>query len=382
MRAFRKQVFEDVLYAQCWEDPAVDRIALEISPADTVFSITSGGCNVLAFLLDNPRKVIALDINPYQNYLLDLKMAAFRTLGYEDLLGFLGVRECFKRMELYERVRSELRKCSKIYWDTQADKIKQGIIHCGRYEKYMALLRTAVTRLMGFQLIQKFFVTEDTLTRAELFQKEWENRRWQLITRILLSRRMMSLLFDKRFFTYVDGDFSFGDHFSGRVRKALVDLPPQHNPFLSYILRGKFDEGALPLYLRAENYPIIRSRLDRITLVFDSCERYFAGLPDSCISKFNFTNIFEWMGEEAFERLLRETCRIGRDGSILTYRNLLVPRERPPRLATRLQPLRSIARRLHARDLSFIYNTYVVERVTKGEHQWATPCERWTAEEI
>ena len=65
----RKKVFEDILYAQCWEDPQIDREAFNIGPDDVVFSITSGGCNVLAFLLDNPRKIIALDLNPYQNSL-------------------------------------------------------------------------------------------------------------------------------------------------------------------------------------------------------------------------------------------------------------------------------------------------------------------------
>ena len=65
-----KKVFQDVLYAQCWEDPQIDREAFNITSDDIVFSITSGGCNVLTFLIDNPKKIIALDLNPYQNYLL------------------------------------------------------------------------------------------------------------------------------------------------------------------------------------------------------------------------------------------------------------------------------------------------------------------------
>ncbi len=56
------KVFRDILYSQCWEDPEMDRIAFKIKPGDTVFSITSGGCNALAFLLDDPEKVICLDM--------------------------------------------------------------------------------------------------------------------------------------------------------------------------------------------------------------------------------------------------------------------------------------------------------------------------------
>jgi len=67
----RKPIFEDVLYASCWEDPQIDRAALQIGAGDTVFSITSGGCNALAFLLDDPARVIALDLNPCQSHLLE-----------------------------------------------------------------------------------------------------------------------------------------------------------------------------------------------------------------------------------------------------------------------------------------------------------------------
>ena len=74
------KVFRDILYAQCWEDPEMDRIAFKIKPDDTVFSITSGGCNAMAFLIDDPQKVICLDMNRYQNYLLSLKINAFKTL--------------------------------------------------------------------------------------------------------------------------------------------------------------------------------------------------------------------------------------------------------------------------------------------------------------
>ena len=99
-----EEIFRDIVYAQCWEDPEIDREAFRIQPDDTVFSITSGGCNTLAFLLDNPRAVYALDVNPSQNYLLDLKMGAFAALPYGEMLELLGVRPSRRRRDLYARV--------------------------------------------------------------------------------------------------------------------------------------------------------------------------------------------------------------------------------------------------------------------------------------
>jgi S-adenosylmethionine-diacylglycerol 3-amino-3-carboxypropyl transferase len=137
----------------------------------------------------------------------------------------------------------------------------------------------------------------------------------------------------------------------------------KENTFLSYILLGRFyDEGHLPVYLRRENFPVIRDRLDRVEIVTDSCEHYFAGLEDSTISKFNFSNIFEWMSPVAFENLLRETVRVARDRAVLTYRNLLVFRERPPSLGGTIRS-RHAWRGAPGSGLSFIYNNYVVEQV-------------------
>ncbi len=369
----RKKVFNDILYSQCWEDPAIDRVAFRIRPDDVVFSITSGGCNVLTFLLDDPRKVIALDFNPYQNYLLELKIAAFKTLSHDELLEFVGVRDSRRRHELYIRVRTALAEPGRSWWDGQQEKIRRGILHCGRYEKYMALLRSSIRRLMGRRLIESFFATDDPQLRAVLFHLKWENVWWRLLTRVLLSRRTMSLLFDKAFFAYLDDSFSFGRHFAARAQHALTTLPCRENYFLSYILLGNFhDERYLPHYLRRENFGTIRNRLDRIQIVSGSCEGFFATLPDCSISKFNFTNIFEWISPAAYEALLKEIVRVARDGAIMTYRNLLVFREHPGSLDDVLHSHPEAAGALHESDLSFIYNNYVIESVVRKDAEWAS----------
>lgn len=373
----RSEVFEDVLYSQCWEDPQIDRRAFAITPDDTVFSITSGGCNVLTFLLDNPQRIIALDVNPYQNYLLDLKIAAFQKLTYDQMLEFFGVRRSESRVLLYLRLRSAMRPESRQYWDAQPKKIAAGVIHCGRYEQYMQLLGACVSLFMGRSLIRKLFEAEDPSWRSYLFHTEWENIWWGFITHILLSRTTMSLLFDSAFFRYVERDFSFGKHFAAKVERAFTELPMKQNYFLSYILLGQFySEEYLPPYLRRENFETIRDRAHRIELVCASCERFFSTLQDSSITKFNFSNIFEWMSVDAFEELLRETWRVARDSAILTYRNLLVPRERPSKLAESILSLKAEAQELHRQDLSFIYNNYVVEQIRKPVCLWNTASKR------
>ena len=376
----RTKVFEDILYAQCWEDPELDRTAFQIAPGDTVFTVTSGGCNALAFLVDGPARVIAVDLNPYQNHLMELKIAAFRLLSYAELLEFTGVRQSHGREAMYQRLRTALPGECLRYWDGQPEKIQQGLIHCGRYERYMGLLRTWTRMLMGPQLIDQFFEEDDPERRAALFHDKWDNAAWKLLTQVLLSRKTMTLLFDGAFFQFVEGDFSFGRHFSSRVEHAMTDLSLKDNPFLSYILLGRYySENHLPTYLRPENFEAVRRGLDRITVHTAACDEYFRTLPDSSISHFNFTNIFEWVPPEVFDGLLRETWRVGKPGAILTYRNLLVHRERPETLSHLFASDREFALKLHDQDRSFVYRNYVVEKVLKEESSCHTPSKKSAA---
>ena len=54
------------MFTQSWEDPACDLAALAVQPGETIFAIISGCDNVLGFLLADPARVIAVDLNPTQ----------------------------------------------------------------------------------------------------------------------------------------------------------------------------------------------------------------------------------------------------------------------------------------------------------------------------
>ena len=80
----------NLVYNTCWEDPRLDRVALDIGPDDNVLVITSAGCNSLDYALAEPNHVNAVDMNPRQNALLDLKMSAIRNLEFDDFFKMFG----------------------------------------------------------------------------------------------------------------------------------------------------------------------------------------------------------------------------------------------------------------------------------------------------
>jgi S-adenosylmethionine-diacylglycerol 3-amino-3-carboxypropyl transferase len=191
----------------------------------------------------------------------------------------------------------------------------------------------------------------------------------------------MSLLFDKDFFKYLEKSISFGKHFENKAKYALTKLAQPGNYFLSYILLGKYyDEQNLPDYLQERNFETIKNRIYKVEVITVNCNLYFNSLRASSISKFNFTNIFEWMSPQDYEDLLWDTIRVSRDHSIITYRNLLVEREHPSSLDKKLNSNKKLAQHLLEKDRSFIYNNYVVEVVEKESGIWNIEPNRLPAE--
>jgi S-adenosylmethionine-diacylglycerol 3-amino-3-carboxypropyl transferase len=353
-----RPVFHSLLFAQSYEDPEIDRLALQIRPEHTVLCITSGGCNALALLLDAPKWLIALDMNPTQNAMLQLKIEGIRGLNYEEYLEVLGIRTSGRRLELYKRL-------SAIpFWDAHPELIERGALHAGRFEQYLGCFRRLVLLCQGRHRIEQLFMPRDRAGREHFYNEEWDTPQWRALFRMFFSRTVLGHLgLDPKFFTFVAGEQSFGDMFLRRVRHALVELPVHENYFVEYILSGTYSR-TFPPYLKRDNFAKLRKLVDRVQVVTDEIGHFLALLPDNTLDRIDFSNIFEWIDLVDCERLLRETVRVCRRGARITYRNLLVHRERPQSLATLIRP-DPMAKELLPRDRAFVYSNFVVEEIVK-----------------
>lgn len=86
------QFAEEYIYAFNWEDPAVDLDILNIKHDDVIVTITSAGDNILDYLSQaRPKRVHAIDLNPNQNHLLELKCASFAAgLSHAEIWSLFG----------------------------------------------------------------------------------------------------------------------------------------------------------------------------------------------------------------------------------------------------------------------------------------------------
>ncbi|KAK4242708.1 hypothetical protein C8A03DRAFT_29139 [Achaetomium macrosporum] len=84
------QFNDEYIYAFTWEDSRVDAELLKLGPDDVVLAITSAGDNILSYAMQSPARIHAIDLNPSQNHLLELKVASFTALPYEDFWKIFG----------------------------------------------------------------------------------------------------------------------------------------------------------------------------------------------------------------------------------------------------------------------------------------------------
>lgn len=355
-------------YSQCWEDPRTLTRALPVNPEDAVLSIASGGDNTLALLLGNPRSITAIDKNPAQIFLTELKMRAIETLEYDDFVDFVGARPCKARHRLYASVRPSLTSNARAYWDTQTSAIQKGVIHCGTFERYFHCFRQVVLPLIHRRKTTRQLLVVPSLDRQRAFYDEvWNNRRWRWLFRVFFSRFMLgSMGRGPATFAYVTrGDV--GAELLRRAERGLTRVSLHDNFFAEYMLTGAYaDWGTAHPYLHASNFQFLKNHVSRVTLVVGDVWEYLKNLPAAAVTKFNLSDIFEYMSEEHFHLVAKEILRVSQEGARVAYWSLFVPRPVPPACAGQMDSQPSETGKLFASSRTFFYGGFHVWRVHKG----------------
>jgi S-adenosylmethionine-diacylglycerol 3-amino-3-carboxypropyl transferase len=362
-------VFSKILYSQAWEDPVVDVEAFGgIGPEDDVFAIGASGDQTLLFATYGPRSITALDFNLTQCVMLELKVRAIERLTWFETLEFLGARPCGARERYYRRLRDALSEKAREFWDGEPETIRRGVIHSGRFENMFRIFRwTLLPLVQSGDTVRRLLRASSLEEQRRIYRERWDNWRWRSLFGVFFNKRVMAALGrSEAHFKYVTLE-SIKEQLLRRVRHVMTEVPVRGNYFVEYILTGEYqDPAGFPEYLREENHAKLRAAADRITIVNDELEHFVQSQADGAFSKFYLSDIFEYMSEAATEQLLRELWRAGRDGAVLSYRNLFAPRSRPESMKEMLEADPDLARRCNLHDRSFFYETHHVERVRRA----------------
>ncbi len=333
-------------------------------------------------LARTPGKVYALDLNPSQLACLELRVAAYRVLAHQELLILIGSRsetavdsskpntavapkaDSYRRA-LYIRCRGLLSLEVRAFWDRNLALVDRGIGSAGKFERYFDIFRRfLLPSVHSGSKVAELLRGGPPEIRQKFYSQRWDTWRWRLLFKIFFSRTVMGRLGrDPSFFHYVQG--SVADRILLRTRHALVELNPAENPYLHWILRGSHGE-ALPFALRPENFSAIRSNLDRLSWRCRNLEGFLQEIGPGMIDCFNLSDIFEYMSDENYHRLLKQIVGAARPGGRLAYWNMLAPRSRPDVMAPQLQSCPERSRELLFRDKAFFYSAFVLEEVLRS----------------
>lgn len=345
-----------LMFTQSWEDPACDLAALQPLAGKRLVAITSGGDNVLGFLLADPAHIVSVDLNPAQGFLVELKMAAFRRLTHDEMLQLLGVRSRARVGALYRAVRGDLSDSARAHWDAHQEWLERGLLVQGGFERYFAMIRRGLRVVVGARRLERLF-TLLPAEQSEFYVREWNTWRWRALIRIGCSKRVLGSRLDPSWFDHAEGVDSFGAHFSRLATHAIAELPARTNYFLAQILLGRYvSEEEVPDYLRPEHFDTIRNRLDRIELVTADVADALAALPAASVDAFALSNVFEYSPVGIFDRARRELLRTARPQARVALRNLLAPRRLADDPAFVVDAV--LSERLRDADRGFIYSRF------------------------
>ncbi|GAB2814057.1 BtaA family protein [Ferruginibacter profundus] len=356
-----------LVFTHNWEDPESDHAALQIKSNDAVMAITSGGCNVLGFLLFDPAVIYSIDINPTQSHLLELKIAAIKHLEFDEFISFMGLTANSNRLQLYDTIKSSLSPAALAFWNRQNKILTNGLIMNGKYEGFIKLAGKFIKLLQGKKRVLGLFKEKTKAEQEIYFDEVWNTRRFHYMFKILFNKKRLAkrgLVAD--YFHFDDGSKSFAESFYNRSKKAFRNIPIKGNYFLSLYLLGKYSNAnEVPSCLLKENFDIIKSRVGRIKIFTAEAQNWIDSIPDKRIDCFALSNICELMSEKDTNRLFASVYRTSRPGARVIFRNLMVPREVPGELKAQIVKNETLSKYIYDNDRSFVYGKVAAYHINK-----------------
>lgn len=355
---------DSVLFSADNEDTRSELSAFGSIEGQRVLAVTAGGGRVLNLLLGRPSSIVAVDLNPAQNALLELKVAAMRELEHAEYLRFLGVRAADDRRQTYQRLRARLSEPVRAFFDREAKRVEAGILYQGRFERFLGIVAN-VARLAGPFGLTRLLSAEDLETQRALVAR-LETPAWRVITQTVCRRSVLRLLSgDPGFYRHLPLDLPLHEVLYDRIHNHLRHNLLRENPLLQIVFFGRYVyEPSLPVYLHADTYAAVKAALEAVEIEVVTATMHEA-LSDSRRSgfdAFSLSDISSYLEDDAQHRLFERVIAASRPGARLVSRGNVYHRPPAPEHARKLERNPAVERELSRHDHSCVHE-FVVARV-------------------
>jgi len=273
---FRRVHETQLIYNCAWEDPRCDRRLLQLLPDSRVVMITSAGCNVLDYLLDQPAHIHAVDMNFRQNALLELKLALIRNQSHETLFDMFGLGATPRHKVIYADVRSALGHAARKYWDDKIsffdpNSLKKSFYYHGTAGSAAWMMMQAVFGARN-ALREKMHCLLDARSleeQADIYREiephlwgwlaRWLARQPALMTLLGVPRPQINLIQEQH-------PGGLASYVRDKLRHLFTQVPITDNYFWRAYMTGRYERNCCPNYLKQENLPALARNPNRVTM--------------------------------------------------------------------------------------------------------------------
>ena len=305
----------NLVYNTCWEDPRLDRVALEFGPDDNVLVITSAGCNALDYALAGPKHVNAVDMNPRQNALLDLKMSAIRNLEFDDFFKMFGEGRLPGIKNIYQdKLRSELPDWSRSFWDKKIkwfDNRRKTFYHRGTSGAIARMICIYTDRVIRVRpQLDSLLNAESIEEQKEIYEKHLKKKFWSGLMKFTMNRdTTMSMLgVPKAQRRQIETQYEGGlvKFIQDCMESVFVELPMKDNYFWRVYMNGKYSRECCPEYLKEDNFAKLKGGVvDNVSTHTDSVQGFLEKY-DGQISRYILLDHMDWLSDQFFPLLESE----------------------------------------------------------------------------
>jgi len=296
----------------CRIDPRLDKEALKLKKdQDVLLTISSGGCNALSFLLDEPKQIYLVDRNPCQNALVELKIAAIKTLEYEEFWNMFGEGTLpgFST-KYYPRMRHLMSAESQHYWDSKSfyfdgKGLKNSFYWRGTCGTVAWLLSWYIRLVPGlYDGLQALLATKTLDQQKIIWEKIVSPRFWNRIveavlrSEVYLSWTGIPVPQQKLLEKMTGSHASVGKWIRAQLDIVFGELPFYENYHWRVYLCGKYTKECCPEYLEEKNFRKLKGLVDRISVNTLTITEFLQTNPKHKISTYVLLDHMDWMAEK------------------------------------------------------------------------------------
>lgn len=307
---------KDYIYPLSWEDATVDREVLEINENDTLICITTGGDNILNYLIDNPKKIITCDFNKHQNFLLEMKMSAMKNLNHDEYYEMFFNKNVNVWMNYKNDLLNELKseEC-KEFWDVNGDNIFKDFIFSGSC-KYIKFLLNIFPEEMRSFFRNNYDDIYDQLRDYNKIRP----------TVIFYSKICDFFLFQLNFIELLGVP---QEQCNTNMQNKCIDFIDyictktliKYNYFYKAYANSRLEKYNLPTYCKQENYYNVRDQLNKIEIYTDSLENVLKVVDNDTITKGSLLDHMDWMNDIQISNELHQLSRVVKENHKIIYRS-------------------------------------------------------------